>query len=206
MRSLQFGLIILAAIALAGCAAWNPPREGELRIRNRSGSDIWISIDGSEAKQLDSLSYWSRYFTQISEVDIAFRGNLVFPNSISQMVKPTQVTTLDIVADGGAIKLLNNSGLAITEVYLSEAGNPNWGVNDLGGTVEPGGDALWTVRPGNWDIRYIDSAMASHFIYDQSVSLNRTLLLETGVFTRTESKPKQFLRAEVPDPSTQEHY
>jgi len=162
--------------------------EGELRIRNRTASDVWVSADGRPPHQLEAESNWSLYYEQERTVTLSYNGNYVFPNTLSRLVRLNLVTTADIVPDGGVVRLLNDSATGLTEVYISSAGDPNWGEDDLAGTLLPGENALWTVTAGLWDIRVGDAEANYHYLYDQAVETNMTLELSLSAFGRSDQK------------------
>lgn len=178
-----------------------------MRVRNRTNSDIWVTIADSEPKHLESLANWSRYYSEYSEVNVAYTGNLAFPNSSTLKVRPNLVSTLDIISDGGAIKIVNNTDETISEVYLSNSDDSSWGISDLGGTLEPGANMLWTVTGGLWDIRIVDASQGSHFIYDQTVTINETQTLSVDDFSKSELKLKTtVIPATKPIEDTEERY
>lgn len=181
--------------------------EGELRVRNRTNSDLWVTIADSEPKHLESLSNWSKYYSEYSEVPVSFTGNLAFPKSSTLKVRPNLVSTLDILSDGGAIKIINTAETSISEVYLSNSDDSGWGLNDLGGTIAPGAEMIWTVTGGLWDLRIVDAAQKSHFIYDQNVTVNETLTLSVDDFGKSELKLKTlFVPVSKPNEDAEERY
>lgn len=186
-------LLILMLVLLGGCSGLLQQSEGELRIRNRTNSDIWISVSDSEPKHLESLSTWSKYYTSYEVKNLSYTGNLVFPNKASINVRPGLVSSFDVQSDGGAIQLTNTGTATIIEVYLSSSDESNWGMNDLGGTIEPGSDKLWSVTEGTWDIMIVDDTYATQFVYDQPVTINQITSIPTTKFDNTKRKLKQYL-------------
>lgn len=165
------------AILLAACE-----QDGELRVRNRTASDVWISVDNSEPRQLAAETNWSAYYGSDRSVTVSYNGNYVFANTVTREVKKNLVSTVDINPDGGAIRLINDGEVTLSEVYVSEAGDPNWGMDDLSGFLLPGENTLWTVTEGTWDIKAVDVDYGTHYIYGQTVSSNTTLELLFSAF------------------------
>jgi hypothetical protein len=74
-------------------------------------------------------------------------------------------------------------------------------MNDLGGTIEPGSDKLWSVTEGTWDIMIVDDTYATQFVYDQPVTINQITSIPTTKFENTKRKQKQYL---MPVPTVKE--
>ncbi len=174
------------AILLAACE-----QDGELRVRNRTASDVWISVDNSEPRQLAAETNWSGYYGSDRSVAVSYNGNYVLPNTVTREVKKNLVSTVDINPDGGAIRLTNDGEVTLSELYISEAGDPNWGMDDLSGFLLPGENTLWTVTEGAWDIKAVDVDYGTHYIYGQSVTTNTTLELLFSAFGKAGRDRKQ---------------
>jgi hypothetical protein len=182
--------LFIATLAIVSLTLMSCEEDGELRIRNRTNSHIWFSVNQANQQQLEGWTNWSRYYSEDTEVTIDFNGNFVFANSITRNVYKGLVTTIDITADGGAIKVINDSTTTITEVYLSPSDDTSWGENDLVGTITPNGEVLWTVTPGQWDIKLLDNAMGTFYLYDQTVTLDQTTDLLFSSFIGQKAKSK----------------
>ncbi|MBS3768437.1 MAG: hypothetical protein KGY75_10020, partial [Candidatus Cloacimonetes bacterium] len=84
-------------------------------------------------------------------------------------------TFFDIAADGGGIDIENDMNYTdITAIYLSPSSDPNWGADDLYGTLSPGEEVFWTVSAGSWDILAIDEDGAEYTSYDNTIYLDQT--------------------------------
>lgn len=176
-RLLTLVLLIIIALGLVSC-----DEDGELRIRNRSNSDVWISVDGAGLQQMGAWTNWSQYYSEDSQVSIDYSGNHVFANTMTGEVRKGLVTTVDIEADAGAVKIVNDSTFVITEVYISPSDQTEWGENDLVGTIVPGAQALWTISPGQWDLKLVDGVQNVYYKYDQTMELDQTLELLCSSF------------------------
>ncbi|MBS3741722.1 MAG: hypothetical protein KGY74_06340 [Candidatus Cloacimonetes bacterium] len=152
---------------------------GELQISNESSRDVWYDLDGGADKTLhagevDEWSYDLLVYDQTT-TDISYSGYHVFSNSSFQTITGGYTTFFDIEADGGGINIENDMNYTdITAIYLSPSSDPNWGVDDLYGTLSPGEDVFWTVSPGSWDILAIDEDGAEYISYDNTIYLDQT--------------------------------
>ena len=182
-RPLLFALLAALALFTAACED-----DGELRLRNRTASDVWASVDDSEPRDIPGWANWSRFYASERTATVTYSGNYVFANSVTREVRPNLVSTVDISPDGGAVEITNDGTKALTEVYISVSGDPNWGSDDLAGTIPPGEIGLWTVTQGDWDIKVVDIDGETHYKYAQSVVTNATLGLLLSNFGKYREK------------------
>jgi len=152
---------------------------GELQISNESNRDVWYDLDGGADKTLhagevDEWSYDLLVYDQTT-TDISYSGYHVFSNSSFQTITGGYTTFFDIAADGGGIDIENDMNYTdITAIYLSPSSDPNWGADDLYGTLSPGEEVFWTVSAGSWDILAIDEDGAEYTSYDNTIYLDQT--------------------------------
>ncbi len=149
--------------------------DGTLRVRNRTNSLAWFSVDFNPNIYLESFNNWSRDYNSERTVRIDYNGYHLFSGSIQASVNLGRITNFDIVSDGGAIRINNQTTLTITQVYLSPNTSPVWGNNQLTGNIIPGSSVLWTVAPGSWDIKVVDSNGDDFFLMNRNVPLDTTV-------------------------------
>ena len=183
-------IFILMLVTLTAC-----DEDGELRIRNRTAAELYVSVDNSASHTLSAWANWSRYFDNDGTVTVSYAGNYVFPNTTTREIRKNLVAYLDVEPDGGAISILNDESSTLTEVFMSPAGEPNWGDNDLSGGLAPGDSTLWTVTQGAWDLRVVDANLTTYFKYNQPVLDNETLSLSLSGFDSKEAKPKESINS-----------
>jgi hypothetical protein len=172
----------LLVFLLSGCAV-----NGELRIRNRTASDLYASVNNSEPWHMVAWANRSQFYPENKTVEISYIGDYVFPNSISIEVRQNLVKTFDISPDGGAIKFFNDSGdTVLNEIFISPSDDPSWGGNDLSGNLAPADSTLWTVTEGIWDVKVLDSSQNVHYLYEREVVANQTLRLNFSTFNKGE--------------------
>ncbi|MDZ4182338.1 MAG: hypothetical protein U1B83_05615 [Candidatus Cloacimonadaceae bacterium] len=178
-------LLILMALSIMACE-----EDGELRIRNRTSARVNFTVDEANPQQLESWTNWSRYYSDDRVVQVQYQGDYVFTNTLERSVYKGLVTTIDINANGGAIRLINNGNNAINAVFLSPSSETEWGDDDLMGILEVNGEAQWTLTPGQWDVRVIDSTNTSYYKLGVTVTVDQTLNLPLSTFTKSAVKAK----------------
>ncbi|MBW6514855.1 MAG: hypothetical protein K0B87_08895 [Candidatus Syntrophosphaera sp.] len=182
-RVFLLGILSALAFLVLGC-----DKEGELRVRNRTASEVYVSVDNSEPQHLEAWSNLSRFFSEDRKIVIAYNGNYVFANSVVRDVRTNLVTTFDIQPDGGAIQIVNDEDVSLIDLYISPYGDPDWGLDNLAGAVLPGDTGIWTVLPGNWDIMLVDANNNSHYRYNLPVTINETQTLLVSSFGGKETE------------------
>jgi len=165
-------LLLLLGTVLPLLACTTTP--GELRVRNRSADDIWVSVANSEPHKISGWSNWSLFYKETAVLSVSFIGNYVFANGVEQTVRPGLISTVDVLPSGGAIAFANDAELTIAEVYISPTGDLDWGPNDLAGVLESGRNTIWTVTAGTWDLKLVDSDFREYFCYGIAVTTNQT--------------------------------
>lgn len=178
------GLLLLLLLALVlpvlACVA----AEGELRIRNRSADEIWVSVANSEPRKISGWSNWSLFYKETAILSVSYIGNYVFADAVEQTVRPGLISTVDVLPSGGAIAFANDAALAIAEVYISPTGDLDWGPNDLAGVLNPGQTTIWTVTEGTWDLKLVDADYREYYKYGIAVTANQTQSLNFYEFGR----------------------
>ncbi len=174
-------LMLLTAFQALACVV----REGELRVRNRSGAEIWVSVDNSEPRRISGWSNWSLFYNENRVMSVSYIGNYVFANTVEQTLRTGLISTVDVLPSGGAISFANDGTTSIREVYISTGAELDWGPNDLVSSLDPGQNTLWTVTEGIWDIKLVDSDYQEYYKYGISVSLNQTQDLIYSEFIRS---------------------
>jgi hypothetical protein len=164
--------------------------DGTLRVKNNTSAMIWFDVDSGVTNYLNAYSSWNRNYSSDRWVDIEYSGDHVFSSSAEVLVENGRTTSLEISATGGAISLLNNSGITIYSVYLSPSSSSSWGSDQLTGVLNPNQTTLWTVSAGSWDIRIKDIAGNNYYIYDRYINLDHTLSVSFTYSQKTEQKVK----------------
>jgi len=161
--------------------------DGVLRIRNQSSLNLEVQVNYMEPVYLSSEQSWSKSMTGESNAKVQYTCNHVFTKTRYIEIQSGKTTTLDIVADAGAIRIYNNSGSVISEVYLSPSTSLFWGSNQLEGFIYAYSSALWTVYPKSWDIKVVDIQGNTYYRYDQLVDLDQTVSINLGKLKMAES-------------------
>lgn len=161
--------LVLVSLLLASCMT-----EGELRIRNRSTTDVTVSLDYNSEKTIRPNEDYSRFYTSNKDVEVRYNGLYVFSTYLVKYVEPGTVNTVTITSDGGAIRVINSSNRTISEVYLSPSNSSTWGPDDLEGDIAPGESVSWTVTEGFWDIRIRNNLNQDYEYYSKMVYKDST--------------------------------
>lgn len=188
-RAVLFSIVVLALV-LVGCTD-----TGTLRIDNETNNDAWVSIDGGSQVTLQSGYYYTKdwelavsiFGNEEKDVNVSFNGYHLFSGHTIRTVKPGSTTRFNIYADGGGIRINNNSSaFTITHVYISPSSSSTWGDDQLGyDTIGPQSWRSWTVTSGYWDIKVRDNwgdefTNFNNYIYlDQTTQFNYTGFLRT---------------------------
>lgn len=95
--------------------------------------------------------------------------------------------SLDALRSGFQVKIVNDSRLAIHEIYLSRT-YEDWGMDRLGlRTLEPGYQLkINTLAAGRYDLMLVDEDGDVCDIRDMSISGDRTVTIDTHALLRCE--------------------
>lgn len=148
--------------------------EGELRIRNRSTTDVNVTLDYEEDKLIRPSENYTRFYNSDKDVRIEYDGLYLFSGVQTRYVERGTVNVVTLVSDGGAILLVNGSNRTITNVYLSPAGDITWGPDDLSGDIAPGASVSWTVTEGFWDIKVVNNLGQEYSVFSKQVLKDST--------------------------------
>ena len=168
--------LIATGLLLCSCIV-----QGELRVRNRSTTDIDVSFDYDNEVILPNEDL-SRFYNSDTTVHVEYDGLYVFKGYSDVYVELGSREVINIVSDGGAIQVVNNSPHTIDHVYLATQSATSWGSDDLIGNIPPGGSAIWTSNPGIWDIKIVNNLDQSFYSYNHDVDMDttETYLFEEG--------------------------
>ena len=178
MRKMMIlGLLVLMGLLLMACE-----EDGELRIRNRTNAMVQARVDDSTPMDIDAWSGWSRYYTEDTTVKVSFEGLYVYPDSTTRSVIVGLPTTVNILPDAGALKIVNDSTFAITEVYISAHDASEWGENQIADSLSVDAERIWTTDGGAWDIKIVSTQGTPLYKMNQTVTVNETLALDVSDF------------------------
>jgi len=163
-------LILLTALSVSACIV----RDAELRIRNRTASDLWVSVDNAEPRKISEWANWSSFFKETRQVSVSWIGNYVFPQTESLKIRSGLLSTLEIQPSGGAISLTNDGSNELVELYISPSDDLDWGPNSLSGIIPTEQSKLWTITEGIWDLKLVDAQHREFFKYRVDVALNQS--------------------------------
>ncbi len=152
---------------------------GRLRINNNSDNTLYITFNGKSSISLDSNSYDTFRVSlpdgESGHTSFDYEGLYVFSDNATIPINSDELSTFTASADGGAIKINNNSSYSIQNIYFSPVSSSSWGADVLNGNLYNGNSAIWTVGHGDWDIKVVDDYGDAYFIYDEHVNINQTL-------------------------------
>ncbi len=185
-KILVLSLALVMLVILTSCVD-----EATMRIRNNSSATVWFEVDNGELMSLSSNSSWSRTYSSDRYVRVDYTGDHVFSGTRNLDLQLGKTTTFDIFADGGAIKLLNNSSVTIYSVFLSPSSSSSWGVDQLGNQLlYPNNYKLWTVSQNTWDIKVVDTFGETYFVWNSYVPMDQTIQLIFTDAKKGDSKHK----------------
>jgi len=178
MRKLMIlGLLILMGLLLMACE-----EDGELRIRNRSNALVQSRVDDSAPIDIDAWSGWSRFYTEDTTVKVSYEGLYVYPDSTTRSVIVGLPTTVNILPDAGAVKIVNDTTFVITEIYISAHDAPEWGENQIIDSLVVNQNRIWTMDEGAWDVKIVNAEGTPLYKMNQTVTVNETLSLDVSDF------------------------
>lgn len=78
-----------------------------------------------------------------------------------------------------SLRMENDSGSSIYQVYLSPAGSPYWGPDRLGSRIWHSGEAftLGQISPGTYDLMFVDRKGNACVLNDRSIRSNKDVEL-----------------------------
>ncbi len=165
--------------------------EATIRVRNNTNGTVWFEIDDGELMSLSSSSNWSRTYSSDRYVKVDYTGDHVFTGTRYLDLQLGKTVTLDIYADGGAIKIVNNSSVTIYSVFISPSSSSSWGVDQLGSELlYPNNTKLWTVSQNTWDIKVVDTYGESYYVWDKYVPMDTTVQLNFTDAKKGDAKAK----------------
>jgi len=189
MRKLYIIMILaIVAMLMMGC-----DEEGELRIRNRTTAQTWANVDGGAEVMIEPGTAWSRLYSSEADVEVHYHGQHVFPATETRHIYLGLPSTVNITADGGAIKINNDGTLGIQEVYISPTDSTSWGDDLMPSVIPPNGSQSWTCTAGNWDIKVVltDGTTLYKLNPNVAVLLDATTSIPLSEFQTTGKAEKQ---------------
>lgn len=181
-------VLMLVALMVMGC-----DDEGELRIRNRTTSQAWASVSGGAEVQIEPGTAWSKLYSSETDLEIQYHGQHVFPATENRHIYLGLPSTVNIVADGGAIKINNDGTLGIQEVYISPSDSTSWGNDLMPSVIPPTGSQSWTCTAGSWDVKVVltDGTTLYKLNPNVTVVLDATSNLQLSEFATVGGKEKK---------------
>lgn len=185
-------IIGVLIIALVGCT-----QPGYLEVENDTGEVIWVSIGSDTEEEVakgGSISEeWELQATPLEseqlEVDISIRGIYKQIEDDTAVVTAGETTTYTVDADGGAIRINNNSSYNLYGIYITPSSNSNWGANLLSSALPPSYYfRYFGLAPGSWDVRLQDASF-NYDSYGYTVSVGVTRVIS---FVDAASAPAGF--------------
>lgn len=177
--------LLFALVLSCGGGGSNPPPppEGSLRIYNGGNLEMWnlhVTPSASSSWGVDQLApnvlvpgdalTLTRLYPNTYDVEARFSDGS-FDRVFDVQIQDGLTTSLTLMDTGnGAVAVYNNSGLTITEVYLTPVSFSTWGPNQTG---QPLYDlqtlTLTGVSPGSYDLKVVFSSGVA--VYPPSFSV-----------------------------------
>ncbi len=176
MRLLIPTLILVVSFMMMSCSA-----DGELNVVNSTNAAMSVSIDGLQ-KNISANSSTSKkwslsktlFSTEEKSITISGEGLFKFHFTENAKVKAGTSKSYQIIADAGGLEIDNNSASSyIYEVYIAPSSDTEWGIDQLSGTINPGGYVIWRVSPGSWDVLVVDDQNKGYASYNNNISANQ---------------------------------
>lgn len=176
-------LLMLAAFSafFLGCT-----QSGYIVINNTTNGGIVViveeSTDGDDGVNIDSDDDYTFEIPDMTfsvleaetrEVEVYVIGKYKFAETMDTYVTAGEEASIDIEADGGAVVVSNVSYSAISQVYLVPYTATTWGTNLVSGNpIAVGSTRTWTVSPGYWDIKLVNSTVQGVLAYSLGNYMN----------------------------------
>lgn len=164
-------LILMALIMLLISACFS---DIELRIRNNTTAQAWVSINGGEAIYINPKRTHSAYFGSSQIVKLEYNGYHMFENTEHIDLTNGNSATVSLEPNAGAIKIHNSSVREARAIYFSPANQNNWGADLLSGVLQTGQNQTFSLTPGFWDVKIRDSHNNYYYYPNQEIILDRT--------------------------------
>lgn len=168
-RIVILGLTGLILLSISACIG-----DGELKIRNRSTTDVSITLDYYDQRTVRPNEDYSRFYNTDTNVTVQYDGLYLFSGSTTRYIERGNISVITLSSDGGAIRVINNSNRTISKVYLSPSQDETWGSDDLFGDIAPGASVSWTVDQGFWDIKIVNNADQEYSFFNKQILMDST--------------------------------
>ena len=190
MKKIVF-LILLLSVLIFACTK---NEETQLSVKNNTNGKVWVKVNSSSKVSIPSKT--SKLFSwvlksggiggdEVKNIKIEYNGYTVFSADTTITLSAGDFKTFDINADGGCIKIINNSEyFNIVEVYISPIDSLYWGDDVLNGTIAPQDSVSWTCSPDIWDIKIVDDFGDSFTAMEQRIELDQIYRYEYTGFKK----------------------
>jgi hypothetical protein len=170
MKLIQISLIstlLITATIFSGCTS-----KGTMNVSNDTNGQLIVNIDGDEtviesgksASKDWKLNNWLLSH-ESKDIKVTGSGDYKVHFSYDYEIKPNKDKSLNITADAGRICFHNNSIFPLTEVYIADAGDREWGYDWLLKAIEPGDSCSWQVLSGYHCFAIVDT-VGNYWIVD----------------------------------------
>lgn len=158
------------------------PDKGCINFVNNTSGYVLITVPGMDDPiTIGAHSNYTQSWLMTgynANTTFSCTGDFVFSETNDLTVHVNNTGTRTINATGAAIKVLNNSSVTISSVYLSPHSDTTWGSDDLSGTIAPGEYVTWTVSAIDWDVKVVDSqANYAAWSNNGNLALNEMLVI-----------------------------
>jgi hypothetical protein len=146
----------------------------ELRIKNNTTAQAWVSINGTEPVYINSKRTHSAYVSSPQVVKLEYNGYHLFENTQHIDMTDGNSATFSLEPTAGAMKIHNSSVREVRSVNFSPANQNNWGADLLSGVLQTGQNQTFSLTPGFWDVKIRDSHNNYYYYPNQEIILDRT--------------------------------
>lgn len=148
-------------------------------VMNSSASYMLYKLDNEAYNTIQANGTASRDLGEEfgNQVEFSYDGLYFFAETLTLDYEEESYYALNMIAQGGAIFVVNNSSSNITEIYLSTSDSEEWGPNYMAGAIIPGAEFAWTVSEGLWDVGIVTEEGYALEFYEIPIQLNESQII-----------------------------
>lgn len=163
LKKISF-MLISALFVMSGCET-----DGSLEVVNNTEGwlDAYVNDDYTYLDRNEAVEYtWSIAFAEELDVSVEADGLFVLDYSDDMTLIGGDDESIYVDANAAAIRIENNSSDTIWEIYISASSSSSWNEDQLGADILNSDEHVeYTVTPGGWDIKLVDSRDNEYFAY-----------------------------------------
>lgn len=172
MKHLAIFLLALVMLIISACFS-----DAELVLKNGSSADAWVKVDNNPETYIRPQGRHTFYVSSPRTVKLEYHGHHIMPNILHVDIDTSSGENVNLVPNCGALRIYNSGFRDVRAVYISPAGQNNWGQDQLSGFIVSGAYEYFRLNPGLWDVKLKDENNNFFYYAGLNISLDSTFNL-----------------------------